>query len=82
MFRVKNVITYHGNGRYIYIPNGAMADIIPSSHRPCVKILKMASHEPSVQSIIDWFGQTDDWLWKTSRFPTLVIKHITYLTGD
>ena len=38
----------------IYIPDGVMTDIIPSSHRPCVEIHKMAaSHEPIMQSIFD-----------------------------
>ena len=41
---------------------GVMVDITPSSLRPCAKKLKMASHEPIMQSIIDWFGETDDWL--------------------
>ena len=27
-----------------YIPNGVMADITPSFHRPCAEIFKMASH--------------------------------------
>ena len=29
-----------------------MVDINPSSHRPCVEILKMASREPITQSMI------------------------------
>ena len=29
-----------------------MADSIPSSHRPCAEICKMASHEPITRSII------------------------------
>ena len=37
----------------IHISDGVMADIIPSSHRTCLKIVKMASHEPIMQSIID-----------------------------
>ena len=44
--------------------------------RPRAKILKMASHEPITQitqPIIDRFGQTDDRLWKPSRFPTLMM---------
>ena len=36
-----------------YIRNAVMADISPSSHRPCEEIFKMASHEPIMQSIID-----------------------------
>ena len=28
------------------------------------------------ESIIDWFGQTDDWLWKSSRFPTLLLTQV------
>ena len=55
----------------IDIPNEVMSDIIPSSHRPCAEIFKMASHQPIMQSIIDWPGQTDDWLWKSSQFPAL-----------
>ena len=38
---------------------------MPSSHRPCSVIFKMASHEQIMRSIIDWFGQTCE------RFPTL-----------
>ena len=51
--------------------------ITPSSHRPCAEIIKMAFHEPIMQPIIDWFGQTDDWLWTTSRVPTQVYTHYT-----
>ena len=36
----------------------------------------MAAHEPNMQSIIDRFGQTDDWLWKSSQFPTLVVHYL------
>ena len=32
------------------------ADIIPSSHRRGAEIFKMASHEPTLQSIVDSFG--------------------------
>ena len=46
MFHIENVITYHGNDRYIYIPNGVMADSISSSHHPRAGIFKMASDEP------------------------------------
>ena len=66
------VITYHGNDWWIYIPSGAMVDINPSFHRRCAEIIKMASHEPVMRSIIGWFGWTDDWLWKSSWHPTLV----------
>ena len=41
--------------RSIYIPNGVMAEIIPSSYGPFAEIFKMASGEPIMQSIIDWF---------------------------
>ena len=34
------------------------------------------SHEPIMQSIIDWCSQTDDLLWKSSRFPTLVFMYV------
>ena len=54
---------------FICTPNGVIADIILSSQHPCADIFKMESHEPTTQSIIDWFGQTDDWLWKLSRIP-------------
>ena len=38
-------------------------DIAAVSHRPGAEILKMASHEPIMQSsIIDCFGETEDWL--------------------
>ena len=36
------------------------------------EIFKMVYCEPIRQSIIDRFDQTDDWLWKLSRFSTLV----------
>ena len=47
---------------WIYIPNGVMADITPSSQHPCAEIFKIASHEPIMNPIIDGFGQTVDWL--------------------
>ena len=60
--------------------DGWYRHIDPSSHRPCAEILKMASHEPIMRSIIDRFGQTDDRLWKSSRFPTLLLT-IIIVTG-
>ena len=46
-------------------------DINPSSQRPCAEIFETASPEPIMQSIVDWFDQTDDWLWKLSRWPIM-----------
>ena len=46
----------------ICIANGVMVDINPSSHRPRAEILKIASYKLIMQSIIDCFGHTDDWL--------------------
>ena len=63
MFHIKNVIAYNGNDLY-----GVMADIIPMSRRPCVEIW---TDEVIMQSTIDCFGQSDDLLWKSRRFPTL-----------
>ena len=38
----------------------------------CTEIFKTASHEPIMQSNSRLVvGQTDDWLWKSSWFPTL-----------
>ena len=59
-----------------------MADIAPSSRCPRAEILKTSSHEPIMQSIVDWFGRTDDWLWKSSRFPTLNNDGVTGHIAD
>ena len=51
-----------------------MADITPSSHRPCAaEMFKTASREPIMQSIIDRLGQTDNRSRKSSRLPTPVV---------
>ena len=55
---------------------GVIVDIIPSSHRPWAEIFKMASREPIMQRSSIELGHTDDWLWKSSRFPT----HLTLAT--
>ena len=56
----------------IHIANGVMANITSSSPRPCANFFLMVFHEPIMQSIIDWLGHTDDWLWKSSRFAALL----------
>ena len=40
----------------------------------CAEILKMASHELIMQSIIDWFGQTGDFNMKIEAIPNTAIN--------
>ena len=54
----------------------SLIDITPASHRPCAEIFKTVSDEPIMQSIIDRFSQTDDWLWKSSRFSEVVSRSV------
>ena len=63
----------------IRIANGAVADIAPSSQRPrAAEIFKTASREPIMQSAVDRFGQTDDWLWKSSSISETVVSESAY----
>ena len=61
--------------KYIYIFLGGQKNLL-SGLSANYEILKMMSHEPIMQSIIDWCSQTDDLLWKSSRFPTLVFMYV------
>ena len=47
------------NVRMSAIHKNVMDDSTPSSsHHPCVELLKTASHEPIMQSIVDCFDRT------------------------
>ena len=63
---------------YIYIYISVMQWWPIPLPRPTVHVRKFKKWRPMImQSIIDRFGKTDYWLWKSSRFPTLVTS--TYL---
>ena len=60
MFLIQNVINImEMHDRSISIVEWWLITL-PRPNVQCAGIFKMASHEPILQSIIDWFGQTDD----------------------